>query len=262
MQQISSLQNPIIKDVTALHRKKNRQDANLFIIEGFKGVQDALRYGLEVTHIFLNGSKAEKSCEFPEELLYLVNDRILKKISTTDTPCEILAVAKQFKYKINDFLKEANPLIVVLENIKDPGNLGTIIRTAKAANVSGIILTGETADIFNPKTVRSSAANLWKIPILRIEKEYKIKKILNSHKNFQFIATSLNAKNPKIYFKADYKAPSVIMFGSEAEGLSDKLTQQADINIKIPMNSEIESLNLSVSAGIVLYEAVRQRKFL
>ena len=253
MQNITSLQNPIIKTVHGLHRKKIRQEAGVFLIEGFKGVEDAINYGLEVTHIFLNEKHAEKMSKFPEDILYLVNEKILKKISTTDTHCEVLAVAKQFKYETKDLLKAENPLIIVLEDIKDPGNLGTIIRTAKAANTSGIVLTGETADIFNPKTVRSTVGNLWKIPIVYLEKdEFK-----NLSKKLQFIATTGNSKDS--YFDVDYKTPTAIMFGSEAEGLSEDLLKQTDITAKIPMNSEVESLNLSVSVGVVLYEALRQR---
>ncbi|MCK5176498.1 MAG: RNA methyltransferase, partial [Candidatus Aenigmarchaeota archaeon] len=166
MQQIFGLQNPIVKMAFSLQQKKNRQKTGMFLIEGFKGVEDALNYGLEITHIFLNSSHKEKILYYPKNLIYLVDDKILKKISTTDTPPEILAIAKQFKYSIKDLFKDKNPLIIVLENIKDPGNLGTVIRTSKAANASGIILTGDTTDLFNPKTVRSAAANLWKIPVI------------------------------------------------------------------------------------------------
>ncbi|HSA06496.1 MAG TPA: RNA methyltransferase [Candidatus Gastranaerophilales bacterium] len=260
MQEISSVQNPIIKMATSLHDKKARNESGLFIIEGFKGVEDALNFGLEITHIFLNCSRIEKIKEYPKNLLYMVNDRILKKISTTDSPPDIIAVAKQFNYNINDILTEQNPIIIAIEDIKDPGNLGTIIRTAKAAGISGIILTGETADIFNPKTVRASAANLWKIPIIHLKEKAKLKELLRTDKPFQFISTSLASKNSKTYFEIDYKQPSVIIFGSEATGISSELNNLADINIKIPMNPEIESLNLSVSVGIILYEALRQRK--
>jgi len=260
MEQISSVQNPIIKMVASLHRKKNRQEAGLFIIEGFKGVEDALRYGIKITHIFINQSAMEKTVGFPQNIVYQVNEKVLKKISATDSPCEVMAVAKQFQYRTEDLVKEENSLVIVLEDIKDSGNLGTIIRTSKAAGVSGIILTGNSADIFNPKTVRSSAGNLWKIPILYLEDKTALKQTLKSHKDFQFISTVVT-ENTKNYFEIDYKIPSVVMFGSEAKGLSEELINQSDLSVKIPMHSEVESLNLSVSAGVILYEAFLQKNF-
>ena len=232
----------------------------MFLIEGFKGVEEALKYGLEVTHVFLNEKHSEKISKYPEDILYLVDDKILKKISTTDTPCEILAVAKQFKYRVKDLLKDENPLIILIEDIKDPGNLGAIIRTAKAAGASGIILSGKTADIFNPKIVRSTAGNLWKIPFVYLDGKNRLKSILSDCEEIQFVATAAGSKTS--YFEVNYKSPIVVMFGSEAEGLSEDLLKQADITAEIPMDSEVESLNLSISAGIVLYEAFRQRNFL
>ncbi|OGH99916.1 MAG: hypothetical protein A2Y25_05490 [Candidatus Melainabacteria bacterium GWF2_37_15] len=244
MQTITSLQNPIVKLATSLHQRKSREETGLFLIEGKKGVEEAINYGLEITQVFTKENS---------------NEKILKKISTTDTPPEIVAIAKQFKYDIKDLFKDETPLIIVLENIKDPGNLGTIIRTAKAASASGIILTGDTADIFNPKTVRSSAGNLWKIPIIKLEEKNRLKEIINSNKPCQIIGTKVDKNSEKVYFKVDYKKPTVVVFGSEAEGISDQLAQQCDFLIQIPMHSEIESLNLSVSVGIILYEALRQK---
>ncbi len=260
MQQVSSVQNSIIKMAASLHQKKNRQKTGLFLIEGRKSVEDALDYGLKITHIFLNKSTGEDMEKLPKNLIYLVNEKVLKKISTTDSPCEILAVAKQTEYKINDLMKDENPLIIILENIKDPGNLGTIIRTAKAAAASGIILTEDTADIFNPKTVRASAANLWKIPIIYLDNTKNLRQKLLKYRDFQFISTVVSYENTKNYFEVNYKTPSVIIFGSEAEGISEGLLDQSDFSVKIPMQAEVESLNLSVSAGIILYEAFLQRR--
>lgn len=253
MQTISSVQNPIVKMLVSLHQKKNRQETGLFIIEGYKGVEGAINYGLEITHIFLNESAQEKASIFPENVLYLVNDKVLKKISTTDSPCEVLAAAKQLNYSLEDLTKDKNPLIIVLEDVKDPGNLGTIIRTAKAAGASGIILTGEAADIYNPKTVRASAGNLWKLPVIYFEQKQNIRQELLKYCDFQFISTVVGDKNTKNYNEVDYKPPTVIFFGSEAQGLSRELINQSDFSVKIPMHKDVESLNLSVSVGIILY---------
>lgn len=269
MHEITSLQNHIIKEITALHQKKHRAETGLFIIEGKKGVEEALKDGLEIKYIFLSTSVIDRRAKsdaaiylkaFPQDKLFSIDEKIMKKISTTETAPEILAVSNQVKFSLQDLFKENNPLIIVLEHIKDAGNMGTIIRTAKAANASGIILAGDCIDSYNPKVVRSSAANLWKIPVISFKDTANLRKTLEKHKPCQFLATKI-ADNHKqsLYNDADYKKPTVLMFGSEADGISEELASQADLFIKIPMNDEVESLNLSVSAGIIMYEAYRQK---
>lgn len=266
MQEITSLQNPIIKETTALHQKKYRAESGMFLAEGFKCVEEALRSGLEIKYVFVN-SESNKQDKFFELLettktqVYFVDEKIMKKISTTETPPEIVAVAFQKKFSLQDIFKQKNSLIIVLENIKDAGNLGTVIRTAKAADVSGIILTGDCTDIYNPKVIRSSAGNLWKLPVVYFKDTGNLRQEIEKFNSCRFFATKVaENRNSKFYNEVDYKQPAVIFFGSEAEGISDILANQADELIKIPMNKEIESLNLSISAGIIMYEAFRQRK--
>jgi TrmH family RNA methyltransferase len=281
MQEIISLQNTIIKETAALNQKKYRAETGLFLIEGLKGVEEALQYKLDIKYIFIVKQRCHSEGFSPKNLLnsessqrdrffaslrmtksgvYIVDEKIMKKISTTETPPEILAVASQVKYTLEDLFKEKNPLIIVLENIKDAGNLGTIIRTAKAANVSGIILTGDCTDIHNPKVVRSSAANLWKIPVVNFKDTINLKGMIEKYTKCQYFAAQIQKnKKQNLYYEVNYKKPTVVFFGSEADGISEKLGSQADIFIKIPINEEVESLNLSISAGIIIYEAFRQR---
>jgi len=260
MKEITSIQNPLIKDVHSLQQKKNRNEHGLFLIEGYKGVYDALKSGLKIEYIFVNQTFIKDLSEFETDEIYTVSEQVMNKISTTDSPPEIVAVVKQLKSSINDIFINENPVIVLLENIKDPGNLGTIIRTAAASDISGIILTDESVDIYNPKTVRSSAANLWKIPVVTMTDKASIKKCVNNFKKCNFIATVVH-KDATLYYDIDLKKPSVIMFGSEAEGLSKTLTDQADIFATIPMSEKVESINLSISVGVMLYETLRQRKY-
>jgi len=293
MQEITSLQNPIIKETTALHQKKNRAESGMFLIEGLKGVEEAIKCGLEIKYIFMLPSVIARrgfsldvaicSLNFLEEKIYFVDEKIMKKISTTETPPEIVVVAFQKKFVFENIFNKEKSLIIVLENIKDAGNLGTIIRTAKAANISGIVLTGECIDIYNPKVVRSSAANLWKIPVVYFKETALIRKEIEKYGQFQFLATKVGdfsdchsefisesvqkSKMLKqvqhdifLYHEINYNQSTVVFFGSEAEGISDKLANQANKFIKIPMNEEVESLNLSISAGIIMYEAFKQRK--
>lgn len=261
MQEISSLQNPLIKEITALHQKKYRAESDLFLIEGFKGVEEALKSGIELKHVFIKKDSKIILKNLSEDKIYLVDEKILKKISTTETPPEIVAVASQVEFSLKELFKKKNSLIIVLENIKDAGNLGTIVRTAKAAGVSGIVLTGDCIDIYNPKVVRSSAANLWKIPVVYFKDTENLSQEIKKFGTYQFLATKIHgAKQENLYYEIDYKQPTVIFFGSEAEGISDVLANQADKLIKIPMDKEVESLNLSISAGIIMYEAFKQRR--
>jgi len=262
LREIASVNNQKIKDVTALHQRKNRTKEGLFLIEGEKGVVEALYYGIKFESIFVAADCGLDTSLFPDEILYTVNDAVMKKISTTDSPPNIMAVAYQKQYRLKDLFNQENPLVLVLENIKDAGNLGTIIRTACACGVSGIALTDNTVDIYNPKTVRASVGNLWKIPIVYIQGKSELKSRLNGIKKCQFLATVVkDDASQKLFFDVDYTAPTVIMFGSEAEGLSEELARQADVYVTIPMSGGVESLNLSVSVGVILYEALRQKSF-
>lgn len=260
MNEITSLQNSAVKETTALQLKKNRAESGLFLIEGFKGIEEALKSGLEIKHVFVDKT-AKKSIEgISPEKIYFADEKIMKKISATETPPKFTAVARQVKHPLKSLFLTDNPLIIVLESIKDAGNFGTIIRTAKAANVSGIILTGNCTDIYNPKVVRASAANLWKLPVIHIPDTENLRNKFVKFGKFQILSTKVtDEENQKIYHEINYKLPTVILFGSESEGISEELSSQADECIKIPMNEEVESLNLSVSAGIIMYEASKQR---
>ena len=157
--------------------------------------------------------------------------------------------------KFSVTLKRNSTLNRLLENIKDAGNLGTAIRTAAAFGIDGIVLLGDTVDLFSPKVVRSSVGYLWKTPIFKADNFEQIKRYFSDH---TFFATSVNKNLPlKDLKEADIKAPAVIMFGSEAFGLSDDLVNKSDVYVTIPIKGDIESLNLSISIGIVLYECIR-----
>ena len=141
--------------------------------------------------------------------------------------------------------------IILLEGIKDAGNLGTILRTAAAFNIDGIVLYGDTVDLYNPKCVRSAVGNLWKIPVVKIDSFNKLNKMFGLYER---IATLPLAENTIKLSDYKFEKPSVVMFGSEADGLSDELKAFATTNLTIEMSSTVESLNLSVSAAIVMYK--------
>lgn len=245
MIELTSINNDIVKNTAALAEKKFRDKMGLFLIEGYKPIQEAMACGVEIEKIFF---LKEENIAATEK--YLVNEAILKKICTTTTACEIVAVAKKKDYIVEQLNGKA---ILLLENIKDPGNIGTMIRTAVAMGIGAVILSGDVVDIYNPKVVRSSVGNMFKIPVVHSDDFEKIKYQFRNHK---FIGTTLDeSKSPVPLNDVNFNIGTVIMFGSEANGLSEKAQGFVDEYIKIPMKSGVESLNVAISAGIIMYKA-------
>jgi len=260
MQEILSVNNSLIKEITFLHQKKFRNESGLFLIEGEKGVLEGLKDGIGIRYIFVNKNSKISLEKLPQEKIILTDEKVLKKISTTETPPQIAAVGVQKKFCAEDLIIKDKSLVIVLENIKDAGNLGTIIRTSLAAGVCGIILAGDCIDLYNPKVVRSSAANLWKIPVITIKNSHEVKKMLIKKGVTEFLATKPALfENSVSYEKINYNQPTAIFFGSEAEGISDELAALADKCVFLPMEKEVESLNLSVSVSVIAYQAYLQR---
>ena len=244
---ITSLNNDLIKETAKLLQKKYRDESGLFLIEGEKGVKEAQEFNISLEKIFWS----EKFPDYilDKKLLIEVNEAVLGKISDAKTPPPIVAIAKQPNFKFED-LKSMNK-VVLLEDIKDSGNLGTIIRTSVAFGVDAIILYGETVDLYNPKTVRSTVGNLWKTKIYSI-KDFDI--LQEYFKNFERLATLPKSDNTQYLSSYQINKPTLIMFGSESSGLSENLKSFATQNITIEMKKNVESLNLAISAGIILYK--------
>ena len=235
---ITSVNNELIKETAKLLKgSKYRDESGLFIIEGFKGIEEALDAGIEIVHIF----SVEGFENLPQRVE--VNEAVLSKISDAKTPPKAIAVAKQLNPQWSDNYKK----VILLEGIKDPGNLGTILRTAAAFNIDAVVLYGDTVDLYNPKTVRSTVGNLWKVPVFKLDN-------LERFENYERVATLPAGLN--ITKLNEYKPSNevLIMFGSEADGLSEELKNFATKNVTIEMQKNVESLNLSVSAAIFMYK--------
>ncbi len=242
--EITSVNNELVKETVKLQQKKYRDKENKFLLEGFKSIEEAFKAGIEIEYVFTTD---EKRYAFLGDKVILATEPVLKKVSTTDSAPDVVGVAVKRNYSIND-LKDAKK-VVLLENIKDLGNLGTILRTSTAFGADGIVLYGrECVDLYNPKCVRSSVGNLWKIPVVYIE-NFNDLKVFDK---FERVATLPRATQ---YLK-DFEVtpPILVMFGSEADGLSDELINYATKNVKIEMTPTVESLNLSVSCAVVLYK--------
>lgn len=246
MEEITSVNNGLVKDTAKLNQKKYRDLSNKFLLEGYKAIEEAANSGIELDYIFIETSKIDKYKSINGRKI-LTNEQVLKKISEADSAPEAVGVATKKTYT-KEYFKNLNK-VILLEDIKDLGNLGTILRTACAFYADGIILYGSCADLYSPKCVRASVGNLWKIPVTHLNRIEDLKELFS---DYQRIATLPLAKTTLKNFIPEEKM--LIMFGSEARGLSDELINFSTDSLKIEMNSAVESLNLAVSCAVVMYK--------
>ena len=246
--EITGVNNQLVKDTVKLQQKKYRQTTGKFLLEGYKCIFEGVTSGLEIEHVFVLKEKIKKY-DFIKDKLILTTPAVLKKISTTDTSPEAVAIAYQPQNNLEK-LKKAKK-VILLENISDAGNLGTIIRSASAFGIDSVILYGESVDIYNPKCVRSAVGNLWKTNIVSLKSPDELEKYFT---DFDKIATVPKNKNSVLFEEWAPSEKVLVMFGSEADGLSDSLINIADKQVTIEMSKDVESLNLSVSASIVMYK--------
>lgn len=242
---ITSVNNDLVKETAKLLKGKYRDETGLFLIEGEKGVKEAISAGVNIERIFV----LEGINGYPEEKIIETSEAVLSKISDAKSAPKVVAVAHQIKTEVND-IKNAKR-VILLEGIKDAGNLGTILRTASAFEIDGIVLYGDTVDLYNPKCVRSTVGCLWKTPVIKVENFKGLKDIFTP---FERVATL--PKGDNVIGLSDYKPSEkvLIMFGSEADGLSEELKNFATKNVTIEMAENVESLNLSISVGVVAYK--------
>lgn len=262
---ITSTGNSRVKAVSNLvKRSKARREQGLFIVEGAKMFRELPKDRLKEAYVsesFLRQlSEQGKSPDafFDGSPFETVSDEVMRYMSDTQTPQGILAVAKQFSYTLEEVLcpKEAAHLIV-LETIQDPGNLGTILRAGEGAGVTGVVMNGGTADIYNPKVIRSTMGSIYRVPFVYVEDLHgTIEEIKKS--GVRLYAAHL--KGTSNYEEEDYTAPSGFLIGNEANGLSEETAALADCRVLIPMLGQVESLNAAVAASVLMFEAARQRR--
>ena len=245
VEKITSTSNDKVKETAKLLQKKFREETGFFIVEGEKAIEGLCKANYQILKIFIKDGCESKFSDISAGEKYIVNDAVMSKISSTKTPGEIIAVAKQKRYDIKNFLNKK--FLILLENIKDAGNLGTILRTSKAFEVEGILLLGDTIDLYNPKVIRASVG-CFDIPVINIKYED-----LKLFKNHNIYSTALY-KNSIPLKNITFKMPFIIAFGSEAEGLSDNFLQNKTVNFNIETSTCVESLNLASAVSICLYE--------
>ena len=259
---ITSTKNPLIKQIRELHNVKKRREKGIFFFEGTHLLMTACEENCSLlTLLFTEKWKIEnfKLWEIASRLTKryeTVSPEVLKSITTTVNPDGVIVTALSRPF---DKAKTDIKLGLILERLQDPGNLGTIIRTAVATNIDGIWLSSDSVNIDNSKVIRASAGAWFKAPLVITS---NLKDIVMNYKNqgVNVVATLPNAK--KNYWDLDLTRPTIILLGNEGSGLSEQLVNMADETVKIPLEQNIESLNVAVTGALILYEAKRQRTLL
>ena len=249
---IESNQNKIIKEVNSLKAKKERDKTGLFILEGKRLVEE-IPNSWEIKYLL----KAESySDEINFENVYTVKDSLFEKISETVNPQGILAVCHIKEFDVTNVDYSNSPFFVVLENVTDPGNMGTLIRTADAAGADGIFLSKGCVDIYNPKVIRATMGSIFHLPIYR---NLNLMNLMEDFKNNNVKTLAAHLKGTSTPYKVDMTTACAVIIGNEANGLSYEISEMASDLVKIPMPGKAESMNAGIAGGILIYEAVRQR---
>jgi RNA methyltransferase, TrmH family len=262
MIRLTGSQNPLVKEIRALKNKGGREETGRYFIEGVRFVAEALKERIHIRYLMV--SETFLSDVASEELLgsagdgvdcYMLPDSLFASISDTQAPQGILAVLEIRKEQL-EHAELNGGLLVLLEGIKDPGNMGTIIRTADAAGCEGVVVPAGCVDIYNPKVLRSTMGSIFHIPVYHCSDiEAAVKTV--HEKGYKICASHLDGASS--IYKADLTGPVALVIGSEAEGVGEETVKAADMLLKIPMSGRAESLNASVAAGIMIFETMRQR---
>ncbi|KAB3535417.1 RNA methyltransferase [Alkaliphilus pronyensis] len=261
---ITSEQNVIIKHIKGLRLKKNRQKHKNYIIEGVRAINEAIKNNVALEKVIF--SKTLYSVEGGKSLLKQVEEKLsaieitpelMKKLSDTENPQGIIALAKIKDNSLADIIISPKDLVVVLDRIQDPGNLGTIIRTAEAAGAKAVILTKGSVDPYNTKTIRGTMGALFHVPIIICNEDQEWLQFIKDNR-IRLIASDVEA--PKSYNDIEYTGRIAIIIGNEGNGIRRELLNEADEAVKIPIYGKIESLNASVAAALLIYKAIEGRR--
>ncbi len=264
---IASTANPRIKQLVLWQTKaKERRKDKVFVAEGIKMLEEApadwIRdiYLSEELEGRLKSGKSEKEQVLWKKITKMgyetVTEEVMKKAADTQTPQGALTVLYQPAYTLEEMLSKENGLYIVLEDLQDPGNLGTILRTGEGAGISGVIMTNKTVDIFNPKTIRSTMGSVYRVPFIYVETLSTVLAKMREKGIFTY-AAHLSGEN--YYDSFSFGKGTAFLIGNEGNGLKKQTADEADHYVKIPMEGQVESLNAAIAAALLMYEAHRQR---
>ncbi|MDD3238861.1 MAG: RNA methyltransferase [Lachnospira sp.] len=256
---ITSTSSNQVKHVIQLIKKsKIRKECQEFVVEGARMVREAPLDRL--VKMYASETFYENHREFfenvPKDQVELVSDHVFSQMSDTQTPQGVMAIVQMQSVERKDIVK-GNPLILMVENLQDPGNLGTIVRMGEGAGVTGVIMSANTVDIYNPKTIRSTMGSIYRVPFMYVSDFTEAMKECQKE-GISLYAAHLDGKN--IYTEENYTKPTGFLIGNEGNGLTDAATSVADTLIRIPMEGQVESLNAAIACTVLTYEAMRQRR--
>ena len=245
-----------MKTIVQLNKKsKARRELRAFIVEGIKMFRETPPELLQRVYVSEQFFENEENCECLAKsgINYeLVSNSVFAHISDTNTPQGILAVVQQPVYEFSDLLQGERTRLLVLEDIQDPGNLGTMIRTAEGAGADGIFMTSGTVDIYNPKTIRATMGSLYRVPFVRTQDLCGITSLLQKNGITVYAA---HLKGEQYYHETDYSGGSAFLIGNEGNGLKKETADLADCYLKIPMEGKLESLNAAIAAALLMYQS-------
>ncbi len=255
---LTSSNNPKIKNIIKLQKSNERKNQKLFIVEGLKEISLALNSGYKVHSIYAmdNYLKNKRIELIYEDILYEVSEDVFNKISYRGLSSSVIGIFHMQAKTISNIHLKANPIIIVLESVEKPGNLGAILRTADSAGIDAVIVCDMQTDIYNPNVIRSSRGCLFTTQLAQSNNEEVYQWLTSNKINIYSAALTDKATS---YHKISFLGPTAIVFGTEDKGLSDFWLHNSHQNIIIPMKGQADSLNVSVSAAIIVYEILRQR---
>ena len=261
---ITSTSNPRVRQLVLWQEKaKKRREDNVFLAEGIKMLREAPKDWIKEVYLTeevlqrLRKEDGEVLAKVENTGYELLSEEVMKKVSDTQTPQGALVVLNRPSYTLEDIVGNGEGIFMVLENLQDPGNLGTIIRTGEGAGIRGVIMSQDTVDIYNPKTIRATMGSVYRVPFIYVET------LSNSicylkEKGVRTYAAHL--KGTKQYYEFSYTGGTAFLIGNEGNGLKKETADLADEYLRIPMEGQVESLNAAIAATILMYEAYRQRR--
>lgn len=256
MEQITSTKNPKIKRLVLLQQKsQERKREGVFVVEGRREIEHCAKIGYDIESIY----ELEPSAIAPNAIHYQVSKEVYQRIAYREGTEGIVAVVRAQDHSLQamtERISVPNPVYVILESVEKPGNLGAILRSADAAGVDAVIVCDPLTDMYNPNLVRSSLGAIFTVPTVACSSEECIRFL--KERNIKILTAQL--QDSHLYYDTDMTCGTAIVMGTEATGLTDQWRKAADAHIRIPMLGQMDSLNVSVSAAILMYEAVRQRQ--
>ena len=260
---ISSTQNPKIKHLLALQQKSSlRREEGLFVVEGRREIGHCVEVGYIIDTLFtldIQGQEPLDAClanlRVPSERMFTLTPNVYEKVAYRDSTEGAIAIVRSKRQSLSDLSLPQDPLIVVLESVEKPGNLGAVLRSADAAGVDAVVVCDPLTDLYNPNLIRSSIGAVFTVPVVACTSQECIA-FLKS-RNIKILTAQL--QDSELYYATDMTCSTAIVMGTEATGLTTQWRKAADAHIRIPMLGALDSLNVSVSAAILMFEAVRQR---